>query len=284
MRAYHPLVVALALLATRPAGAQQSSSLAARVAAAAADATVEMRFPVRPGVCGDGRSFVAIGRSTIRSDSYTTSRVRENLGPCEPGPARVVLTLAGHDVVRAHTYVGGGSSSAVGSRDAVDLGAVDPRDAAAYLLDLAAKRGTGRIADEAILGAVVADRAIVWPGLLAIVRDSGDGGPSRGVRSTAAFWLSRFATAARDGHPERIDVNADSSSNDGDDERDVRGQAVFALSQLPRHEGVPSLIEVARTHHDPALRAKAMFWLGQSGDPRAIDLFEEILRKAGSPR
>jgi hypothetical protein len=29
---------------------------------------------------------------------------------------------------------------------------------------------------------------------------------------------------------------------------------------------------------DPELRRTALFWLGQSNDPRAIDLFEEILR------
>ncbi len=30
---------------------------------------------------------------------------------------------------------------------------------------------------------------------------------------------------------------------------------------------------------DPEIRRKAMLWLGQSNDPRAIALFEEILGK-----
>jgi len=52
---------------------------------------------------------------------------------------------------------------------------------------------------------------------------------------------------------------------------------VFALSQLPKDEGVPKLIEVARSHRDAAVRKQAMFWLGQSRDPRALAFFEQVL-------
>ena len=54
---------------------------------------------------------------------------------------------------------------------------------------------------------------------------------------------------------------------------------MFALSQQPKDVGVPALIQVARTNRDPDVRRKAFFWLGQSGDPRAIALFEEVLTK-----
>jgi HEAT repeat protein len=54
---------------------------------------------------------------------------------------------------------------------------------------------------------------------------------------------------------------------------------VFALSQLPRDQGVPKLLEIARTHQDPRVRKKAIFWLGQSDDPRALALFEELLTR-----
>jgi hypothetical protein len=120
--------------------------------------------------------------------------------------------------------------------------------------------------------AVLADRAVVWPALLAIARDGARDG-KHAPRSTAAFWLSRFASAARDGRPGDI-AERDSSADERDD---VRGSAVFALAQLPRKEGIPGLIEVGRTHRDPRVRAKALFWLGQSGDPRAYALFEELL-------
>jgi HEAT repeat protein len=62
-------------------------------------------------------------------------------------------------------------------------------------------------------------------------------------------------------------------------DRDVREQAVFALSQRPREEGIPALINIVRTNRDPEIRKKALFWLGQSNDPRALDLIEELLTK-----
>ena len=43
-------------------------------------------------------------------------------------------------------------------------------------------------------------------------------------------------------------------------------------------ESVPKLIELARTHRDPEVRKQAMFWLGQSGDERAVQFFEEVLK------
>ena len=40
---------------------------------------------------------------------------------------------------------------------------------------------------------------------------------------------------------------------------------------------MPLLIDVARKNKNPAVRKQAMFWLGQSKDPRAIEFFAEIL-------
>jgi HEAT repeat protein len=51
------------------------------------------------------------------------------------------------------------------------------------------------------------------------------------------------------------------------------------MSQLPHEDGVPALIRVARGNKSPAVRKSALFWLGQTNDPRAIALFEEILTK-----
>jgi hypothetical protein len=54
---------------------------------------------------------------------------------------------------------------------------------------------------------------------------------------------------------------------------------VFSLSQLPKDEGVPLLIRTARENRNTAVRNQAMFWLGQSQDPRALAFFEEVLRR-----
>ncbi len=38
-------------------------------------------------------------------------------------------------------------------------------------------------------------------------------------------------------------------------------------------------MEVARTNRNAEVRKQAMFWLGQSKDPRAVKFFEDILLK-----
>jgi hypothetical protein len=64
-----------------------------------------------------------------------------------------------------------------------------------------------------------------------------------------------------------------------DPETEVKKKAVFALSQLPKEEGVPMLIQVAKTNRNPEVRKQAMFWLGQSGDSRALAYFQEVLTR-----
>jgi HEAT repeat protein len=115
----------------------------------------------------------------------------------------------------------------------------------------------------------------VWRGLLAVARDSAS--RPHVTRNNAAFWLSRFAAAKLDGHGEDLAASEDEAGDS--DGSDARSSAVFALSQLRDHEGIPPLMEVARTNKDAHLRRQALFWLGQSGDPRGLALFEEILAR-----
>ena len=96
-----------------------------------------------------------------------------------------------------------------------------------------------------------------------------------GVALDRNFIMAGDTVAAR-----CVVLRADTAIADAienDPETDVKKKAVFALSQLPSERGVPLLINVARTHRNPAIRKEAMFWLGQSGDPRALEYFEEIL-------
>ena len=58
----------------------------------------------------------------------------------------------------------------------------------------------------------------------------------------------------------------------------MRKQALVVLSQRPHGEGVPALIGVVQSSRDPEIVRSALFWLGQSEDPRALTLFEAILR------
>ena len=110
---------------------------------------------------------------------------------------------------------------------------------------------------------------MVWPDLLALAKDSR---ARNDTRKNAVFWLSQAAG-------DEATKGLTDLAEDDDENRDVREQAVFAISQLEDNEGVPVLIRLARTNRDPKIRPKALFWLGQSDDPRALKLFEEILTR-----
>ena len=64
-----------------------------------------------------------------------------------------------------------------------------------------------------------------------------------------------------------------------DPDVDIKKKAVFALSQIPNGEGVPDLIRVAQENKSREVRKQAMFWLGQSKDPRALAFFEKVLNQ-----
>lgn len=187
--------------------------------------------------------------------------------PCIFGPVQVRLRLDNGTVTGVQTWVG-----PLRQRQARDLGAVPAPEAARYLLGIAA-RGTPRASSKAIMPAVLADSAVVWPQLLAIARDTDT--RSRSTRQDALFWLSRFASGAVSGRPNDPFVEGEEGRND---DEELKLHAVFVLSQLPRGEGVPQLLDVARSNTSWRVRSQAMFWLGQSGDPRALELFESILK------
>ena len=66
-------------------------------------------------------------------------------------------------------------------------------------------------------------------------------------------------------------------SNSADAE--VQIQAVRAISERPADEAVPILIRIAKTHQNPNVRKQAIRLLGESGDPRAVEFFREVLTK-----
>ncbi len=256
-----PILLALALL-------QQPLD---RRVAAAPDGIVRLSFAARPNVCGDGRGSISMACDDGSCGHYTVSVGRRDRDEveydCDSGPVRVSLRVAGGRVTNVRTYVGGRWRATSGD-GVTDLGTVGAREAAAYFLALATKE-SGAGGEHAVFPAILADSVTVWPDLLRIAKD---GRVSRRARRQAVFWLGQAAgQAATRGLTELVDDRAA--------DRDVREQAVFALSQRPHDEGVPALIRIARENADPELRKKAIFWLGQSDDPRALALFEELLTK-----
>jgi len=72
-------------------------------------------------------------------------------------------------------------------------------------------------------------------------------------------------------------LSATAQSMDGNAE--VQVQAVRAISERRAEESVPLLIKIARTHPNQMVRKQAIRSLGESGDPRAVDFFKEVLSK-----
>ena len=248
------VAVALSVLGTAAATAQ---SLERRVADAP-DGLVRFTFAARPGVEGDGGRSVRWSCGNGRCGRTDRDRRR---AACDTGPVRVTLTVR-EGTVRAVTVAVGAEKSG----DGTDLGRVSTAEAARYLLALA-RSAPDRAGREAVFAAALADSVTVWPDLLALARGPGS---ARDTRRAAVFWVGQAAEeAATRGLTDLLDRS--------ETDREVQDAAVFALSQRPADEGVPALIGVARTHRDPAIRRRAMFWLGQSGDPRALAFFEEVL-------
>jgi len=72
-------------------------------------------------------------------------------------------------------------------------------------------------------------------------------------------------------------LSATAQSTDANAE--VQVQAVRAIGERKAAESVPLLIKIARTHPNQLVRKQAIRSLGESGDPRAIDFFREVLSK-----
>jgi HEAT repeat protein len=72
-------------------------------------------------------------------------------------------------------------------------------------------------------------------------------------------------------------LSATAQSPDGNAE--VQVQAVRAIGERHSEEAVPLLIKIAKTHPNQLVRKQAMRSLGESGDPRAVDFFREVLTK-----
>ncbi len=241
----------LSLLAA-PLAAQ---SLESRVFARP-DAVVRMSYASRPGACGGQNGNISWSDGDDDRDGWKSD--------CEYGPVRLTLTVSGGAVVAVKTRVGG---QWLPRENVVDLGTVSAKSAAAFMLTVARKGG--KAGDDAILPAMLADSVEIWPDLIKLARDQQ---LDSQVRRSALFWVGQAAaTAATAG---LADVAGDAALD-----REVREAAVFALSQRPHDEGVPALLAVAANDKDPKIRRSAIFWLGQSDDPRALSFFEAVLTK-----
>jgi len=124
-----------------------------------------------------------------------------------------------------------------------------------------------RIANAAISAIGMHRDPAATPALLRLAHHA-----SATVRSQALSWLAQ--TASR-----QISESAIRAAIEQEPDTGVKRKAVSALTQMKNGEGVPLLIEIARTNRNAAVRKQAMTQLGNSRDPRAVKFFEDLLTR-----
>ena len=90
------------------------------------------------------------------------------------------------------------------------------------------------------------------------------------LRKKALFWAGQTGVATSE-FASLYDRMADA---------ELKDQIIFVFSQRGRDSAaMDKLFAIARTDRDPELRKKAIFWLGQSRDPRAQKFLEDVINR-----
>jgi hypothetical protein len=90
------------------------------------------------------------------------------------------------------------------------------------------------------------------------------------TRKNALFWAGQMS---------RVPFAELAAMYDRVQNRDMKEQLIFVYSQRKESEAVDKLMAIVRTETDRELRKNAMFWLGQSRDPRVADFLLEMINR-----
>lgn len=90
------------------------------------------------------------------------------------------------------------------------------------------------------------------------------------LRKKALFWAGQTGVASSEF----------ASLYDRMSDAEMKDQIIFVFSQRGRDAtAMDKLFAIARTDRDPEMRKKAIFWLGQSRDPRAQKFLEDLINR-----
>ena len=254
----------VAVAASSPAFGQ---SLANRIASAS-DRSVQFTYAARPGICGDGRTYISTGSGNFYGSFYSDAADK-----CQPGPVRVVIDLADRNVVALRTFVG--ASSPATDPGVADLGNVNPAEAAEYLLGVAA-RADGRVGRDAIFAALLGDKVDATSRLLEIGRDQNR--PLE-TRRAALSGLVRNEAPQLD----RIGAALVQIATNETDVQGVRTQALSVLSRLDHGAGIQPLVQLASGNINSWIGRESMRVLSSSGDPRARQFLRSTAQRTDLP-
>jgi HEAT repeat protein len=229
---------------------------------------VQFSFPARPGVCGDGRSYISTGPGNFYG-SFSSNTTDQ----CQTGPVRVVLDLADKNVVALRTYVGALSPAV--DAGVANLGAVTSAEAADYLLGIAS-RADGRVGHDAIFAALLGDNVDAVSRLLEIGRDQNR--PLE-TRRAALAGLGRSDAPQLD----KIGAALVQIATNENDVQQVRTQALSVLSRLDHGAGIQPLVQLAGGNMSSWIGRESLRVLSGSGDPRARQFLRTTSQRTDLP-
>lgn len=225
----------------------------------------------RETICGFGRSWHGSNRNGW---GVTLGEEESSWGTRDDVPAiavsRVEIYAAVRDgSVRQIQFASEGCPVTAGDYTIVWLDGVQPAASVALFAGFAAQRGNPAaskdLPERALAGlAFHADPQ----GPLALVHLAREAREAE-LRSQSLFWL------AQTHEPQAARWIREAIVRDPDEE--VREQGVFALSQLD--DATIHLLAVLRESRDRDVKRQALFWLGQSDDPRAVAELERLLTR-----
>ena len=248
-----------------------AQSLANRIASAS-DRSVQFSYKARPGVCGDGRTYISTGPGNFYG-YYNSSSTEQQ---CQTGPVRVVVDLADRNVVALRTYVGTPAADQAAATDrGTDLGTVTPADAADYLLTVAS-RADGRVGRDAIFAALLGENVEATARLLDIGRDQ-----ARPLETRRAALSALTRSDARE--LDRVGAALLQIATNENDVQQARTQALSALSRLDHGAGIQPLIQLATNNTTSWIGRESMRVLSSSGDPRARQFLRTTAQRTDLP-
>jgi HEAT repeat protein len=274
----HLAVAATLVAAAAPVA--RSQSLAGRVNSAP-DGRVQFSFAARPGVCGNGRTYIQTAPNSITGTVNYTGNVYGNFNdgmradPCVPGPVRVVIDRADRLPLTVQAFVGPADTTL---RGVTDLGRVRAQDAADYLLSLA-NTVDGRAGRDALFPAMLADSANTAATLVTIAKNTA---LPRETRRSALSYMGR-STDGMQSIPASVTDPILAIARDETDNQSVRQQALSVLGRLDHGAGIPSLIQLSQQTQSNWLAKESMSTLSRSGDPRARQYLRTAVKRTDLP-
>jgi len=256
-----------------PVGAQ--TTIAQRVARAP-DGVVRLQFAGRPGTCGDGHDLIGYKKAIFAGSVHSFGDW--SAPRCVPGPVRVSLTVDNGRVMQMRTFVGGDWART--SVHLTDLGSVSSTEAAAFFFGLVPQLEGRANKARLLLPAVLAADAGTVLRLISLARNEAR---AQATKREAIQWIGLLGDAsvvpmlvefARHGGDAPRGDDIDDEKGPG--KKGLASAAIAALSFLENGVGIPALIDLAR-NGGSAVRHSAVFWLGQSGDPRAITTLHTVI-------